>query len=137
MMAKPSNAPQIVAALPVLTKDDKILVGLVTSRDTGRWLVPKGKLKRDEADRAGAEREAREEAGVIGRASLEPIACISIDAAGDAHAPLFLLEVDQILDDWPERLERQRSWQSAASAALMVDDPELITVLLTLAGLSR
>jgi hypothetical protein len=71
---------------------------------------------------------------VIGCASADPIARIGIDAASIDRAPLFLLNVAEILDDWPERLMRQRRWQSAAEAMTMVDDTALISVLLTLAG---
>ncbi|TMV51704.1 NUDIX hydrolase, partial [Thioclava sp. BHET1] len=46
---------------------------LITSRDTGRWVVPKGWPMRG-LDAAGAARqEAWEEAGVMGRIAAEPV----------------------------------------------------------------
>ena len=130
----PNGRSQVVAALPVIDTNEGIIVGLVTSRESGRWIVPKGKLRKNEPSHVGAEREAKEEAGVVGHASADPIARIATDASGAGRAPLFLLEVEEVLEDWPERAVRRRTWQSAAAAAMMVDDPELITVLLNLAG---
>jgi 8-oxo-dGTP pyrophosphatase MutT (NUDIX family) len=43
-----------------------IEVLLVTSRGTGRWVIPKGNSGKGEAAHAAAAREAEEEAGVIG-----------------------------------------------------------------------
>jgi 8-oxo-dGTP pyrophosphatase MutT (NUDIX family) len=48
-------------------------VMLVTSRGTGRWVLPKGNVSRNLSDHAAAEREALEEAGVLGAICPVPI----------------------------------------------------------------
>ena len=48
------------------------LVLLITSRDTGRWVIPKGWGMPKKEPHEVAEREAWEEAGVIGYAVKEP-----------------------------------------------------------------
>jgi hypothetical protein len=39
--------------------------------------------------------------------------------------PVFLLEVRQVFDDWPERHFRERAWCTPLQAAALVDDPDL------------
>ena len=57
-----------VAALPLrLAKDGALEIMLVTSRDTGRWITPKGWTSKRLKDCKAAAREAREEAGVKGK----------------------------------------------------------------------
>jgi 8-oxo-dGTP pyrophosphatase MutT (NUDIX family) len=58
-----------VAALPVRRNPDGSLsVLLVTSRETRRWVIPKGWPWPDRDDYVAATEEAREEAGVLGLA---------------------------------------------------------------------
>jgi 8-oxo-dGTP pyrophosphatase MutT (NUDIX family) len=62
--------PKQVAALPLRKKRDKTLeVLLVSSRDTGRWVIPKGWPSKRMSDSAAAAREAKQEAGVTGKIS--------------------------------------------------------------------
>ncbi|MGB7917572.1 MAG: NUDIX domain-containing protein, partial [Rhodomicrobium sp.] len=62
------NARRQVAALPLrLAKNGAIEILLVTSRDTGRWIIPKGWTSKRIKDCKAAAREAREEAGVKGK----------------------------------------------------------------------
>jgi 8-oxo-dGTP pyrophosphatase MutT (NUDIX family) len=58
-----------VAALPWRLGSNGVEVMLVTSRDTGRWVLPKGGVKKDEKLWRGAQREAEEEAGIRGKVS--------------------------------------------------------------------
>jgi 8-oxo-dGTP pyrophosphatase MutT (NUDIX family) len=46
---------------------------LITSRDTGRWVIPKGTVEKHENSREAAGREAKEEAGVSGKVSPKPL----------------------------------------------------------------
>jgi NUDIX domain-containing protein len=47
-------------------QNGKVRVLLMTSRDTGRWIIPRGNLKRGVTPCRAAEQEAYEEAGVRG-----------------------------------------------------------------------
>ena len=58
-----------VAALPWREEDRGVEVMLITSRDTGRWVLPKGWPEGDEALHEAAMREAAEEAGLRGSIS--------------------------------------------------------------------
>ena len=59
-----------IAAVPVRQRDNGLLgVLLATSRETVRWVIPKGWPWPDREERMGAAEGARAEAGVIGRIS--------------------------------------------------------------------
>jgi 8-oxo-dGTP pyrophosphatase MutT (NUDIX family) len=46
---------------------------LVTSRDTRRWIIPKGWPQKGKAPHRAAAREAFEEAGVVGAVGRRPV----------------------------------------------------------------
>lgn len=124
---------RVAAALPVIYGPERTMVVLITSRTTRRFIATKGAIKPRESARACAKREALEEAGVIGSVSRKPVAHLT-PVGGEADSiPLYLLTVETLLDDWEERSVRDRMILSPARAALLVDDPVLISVLLHLA----
>ncbi|RYH02840.1 NUDIX hydrolase [Salipiger sp. IMCC34102] len=109
---------------------------LVTSRGTGRWIIPKGWPIRGLSSNQTALREAWEEAGVrAGRASDQPIGSYTYDKYRD-HGFAFPVEtlvysvaVDRMADEFPEAVERKRTWVSAEQAAEMVQEPELKAII--------
>lgn len=104
---------------------------LITSRDTGRWIVPKGWLIGDRTPAASALVEAWEEAGVRGRASGGPIGQFVYDkvlADGIAlpvRVDLYPVEVKRTKRRFPEADQRQRGWFARDKAAGMLGDPDL------------
>lgn len=128
-----------VAALPWRrAPDGGIEVLLVTSRGTGRWVVPKGWPMKGLNARDAAAREAYEEAGVRGRIDSKPLGAfqyLKLMESGVARlsrVKLYRLEVTEELAEWPERAERTRRWMSAQEAAAGVDEPGLAALLATL-----
>ena len=100
-------------------QDGKVRVLLMTSRDTGRWLIPKGNIKPGLKPRRAAEQEAYEEAGVTGTIiSSNPLGIYTYSKklpSGEARAAtveVYLLWVKERLKKWPERSERKLSWVS-------------------------
>ncbi|MEO8141367.1 MAG: DUF47 family protein [Sphingomicrobium sp.] len=108
---------------------------LVTSRETKRWVIPKGNLAGGVAPHIGAAEEAFEEAGVVG--AICPVALGSFryrkrkgsGASLMADVEVFPLAVNRELDDWPEKAERERRWFSLAAAAAVVDEPDLADLI--------
>lgn len=104
---------------------------LVTSRDTGRWVTPKGNRMTALSDSKAAAEEAFEEAGVRGAVSAAPIGVFHYNKRLDGAATrslavdLYTLEVQAEFDDWPEAHERTRRWFGQAEAAEAVTEPEL------------
>ncbi|MBL4646550.1 MAG: NUDIX hydrolase [Hyphomicrobiales bacterium] len=125
-----------MAALPV-TIDQKgdLRILMITSRDTGRWVLPKGWPMKGKNLRRAAEQEAMEEAGVIGEVSKKPIGVYHYTKRmekGDdipCEVILFPLKVKKLLRSWPERDERKRKWFSPKGAAKRVDEEDLRAIL--------
>jgi 8-oxo-dGTP pyrophosphatase MutT (NUDIX family) len=116
----------------------RVEVLLITSRDTGRWVIPKGWPKEGMTAAEAAASEAWEEAGVRGQIADEPIGLFTYDKRRTTKPPLpcvvsvFALRVSGLADRFPERHERRRKWFPAAKAALQVQEAELRALLLAL-----
>ncbi len=134
-MIKRPKRVQVAALCTRQTKSGHEVL-LVTSRDTGRWIIPKG-WPIDGLDGAGtALQEAWEEAGVReAKAKKEPVGHFTYDKVlkdGSIEAVLtsvYHLRVTKLLDDFPEADQRQRSWVTPKIAAERVDEPELKALL--------
>jgi 8-oxo-dGTP pyrophosphatase MutT (NUDIX family) len=111
---------------------------LVTSRDTGRWVVPRGNPIRGLAPHQSAAQEAWEEAGVRGAVSDQPLGGYrykkrrKLGFTVRAQVQLFEMLVTEVLEDWPERHQRRREWFAPAAAAAAVDEPELKALILSI-----
>jgi 8-oxo-dGTP pyrophosphatase MutT (NUDIX family) len=116
----------------------RVEVLLITSRETGRWIIPKGWPMAEHTAADAARTEAWEEAGVEGPISQEPIGLYAYDKQRLPEPPVpcvvsvFALRVARLADKFPERRERRRKWFSAAKAAHKVLEPELRAMLLDL-----
>ena len=120
-----------VAALPWRKAGDGFEVLLVTSRGSGRWVLPKGWPEKREQPHEAAAREAAEEAGVSGFTSPRAIGCfysaktLPSGMRWRCEVRVFPLEVDRVADAWPERKQRRRRWFSPRDAARLVDEKDL------------
>jgi 8-oxo-dGTP pyrophosphatase MutT (NUDIX family) len=136
---------QQYAALPIrFTSEGKIETLLLTSRDTRRWVVPKGWPIRRLSPVAVAAREAYEEAGLKGTIEPEtPIGCYRydkrLDGGGTARVQVevFLLRVTRPMEAWPEQAERDTRWFDPEQAADLVAEPGLASILRAAAGYGR
>ena len=120
-------------------QDGKVRVLLMTSRDTGRWIIPKGNIKAGATPCKAAEKEAYEEAGVKGTITGSiPLGMYTYSkklASGEARAAtveVYLLRVQERLKKWPERSERKVSWVSTKEAVRLVEEPGVVPLLLQL-----
>jgi len=133
-MAKPYQ----VAAIPVrFGSQGSIEVLLVTSRETRRWVVPKGWPWRGIDDHDAAAGEAWEEAGIKGKSRRKSIGSFTYPKLRNGKPQVlkvrtFLLEVKEEAEIWPEVAERKRKWFSVEKAAELVAEDELRELLLTL-----
>lgn len=117
------GAPLQAGALCWRRTGDKVEVLLVTSRTSGKWGVPKGWALRARPLYRTAQREAWEEAGVVGTAENLLLGLINapksyrlVGKIGWKLA-LYPLEVEHLAEDWPERGQRERRWFSLDMAA--------------------
>jgi 8-oxo-dGTP pyrophosphatase MutT (NUDIX family) len=124
------------AALPYRRLADAVIeVMLITSRDTGRWVIPKGWLGEGLAERESAAREAHEEGGLVGRMGERSIGIYHYDkrladgSSVSCAVEVFALEVERQLGSWPEREQRQTRWFVLQEAAEAVDEAELADII--------
>jgi 8-oxo-dGTP pyrophosphatase MutT (NUDIX family) len=115
-------------------------VMLLTSRETHRWVIPKGWPIKGKKPAEVAAQEAYEEAGLIGQiVGKRPIGSFHYEKRLTKKAPLcqvqvFLLRVERQLDDWPEKGEREAKWFDAVEAATLVDEGGLAEIIDRFAG---
>src|SRR5262249_35160713 len=112
---------------------------LVTSRETRRWIIPKGWPKRGKSPHRSAAREAFEEAGVLGAVGRRAVGSFSYEKrmkngrSVECEVRVFPLEVKRQRKRWPEKQERRCQWLSATKAVEKVKDPLLGKIIQRLA----
>lgn len=112
---------------------------LITSRETRRWVIPKGWGNKKEPGFSAAAREALEECGVTGRVAEAALGkyryqkLMKTGALQWVRVAVHALEVLQELDDWPEKAMREKLWIAPDHAARLVEEQELKALLLEFA----
>jgi 8-oxo-dGTP pyrophosphatase MutT (NUDIX family) len=131
-------------AIPYRISGGRVEVLLVTSRETGRWVIPKGHVDKGATASQAAALEALEEAGVSGRfASDLPLGFVPYFKTlkdGEVCAAtiqVFALLVHEERTAWLESGERRRQWMPAREAARRVGEPALAMLLTRLAELNE
>ena len=134
-----------VAALPWRALAGKGATGpleilLVSSRETRRWVIPKGWPMKGKPDHQAAAQEAYEEAGLDGLIVELPVGDypylkrLKSGAARAVTVDVFPLEVTGEHATWPEKGQRTLQWMSPVEAALAVQEPELRDLIARFAG---
>ena len=111
---------------------------LITSRDTGRWIIPKGWPIDNLSSAEAALQEAWEEAGVRrGECSGRHIGTYTYDKrkkdgwALSVETLVYAVCVEDLRDEYPEVEQRRRLWLPPWEAADLVEEPELQRLLRT------
>ena len=113
----------------------KLEILLITSRQTRRWIIPKGNIDFLMSPHAAAAQEALEEAGAVGEIGRRPIGVFRYCKAMRGESPVmakvtvFPLEVVELMDDWQESEWRLRRWFSRSAACDAVQEPELQQII--------
>ncbi|MCI5073775.1 NUDIX hydrolase [Oricola sp.] len=137
LMARPPRVQY--GALPWRIADGTLEVLLLTSRGTGRWVIPKGWPHHSMSAAQSAAQEAFEEAGIKGRVTRDAIGTYRYDKLRDGGAAVecvvyvHALHVTRQLDDWPEKGQRDMQWFARATAAEHVQEPELRDLIVSYA----
>jgi 8-oxo-dGTP pyrophosphatase MutT (NUDIX family) len=107
------------------------LVCLVTSSSGRRWVIPKGMIDQGHTAGEAALLEAWEEAGVVGILSPEPVGSYIYEKYGRwHHVTVYVLHVNEVAPDWPERDIRKREWLEPERAIERIDEPGLREIIL-------
>lgn len=129
-----------VAALPWRGEGETLRVLLVSSRETRRWVIPKGWPMKDRTNAQAAAQEAYEEAGldgVIAESALgeyEYLKKLKSGVARLVKVDVFPLQVTGERNTWPEKGQRTLQWMTPVEAALAVQEPELRDLIARFAG---
>src|SRR5947209_2148483 len=127
------GALQQAAAIPVRLGQ----VCLISSRNGKRLVIPKGCLEPGKTSGEIALQEAWEEAGLVGLLQPDPIGSYLYEKdTRNHHVLVYLMQVTQVAELWPEATWRARSWHSFKQALRRVEEVGLREILRG-AGASR
>jgi hypothetical protein len=116
----------------------KAEVMLLTSRGTGRWVIPKGLPMIGKKPRVVATIEARQEAGIRGIVGRRPVGSFAYTKALEGgeerlcKCVVFLMLVTQEAPTWREQAQRRRAWFPRDIAAEVVEEGALAVVIRSL-----
>jgi len=125
------QARQQYGVIPYRRGKDRIEIMLITSRNTRRWIVPKGWPLDRTPSRDVARLEAFEEAGVEGTIGKHRFGCfhyhkrLKDGSIVLCRVDVFAFEVSRQHVNWLERRERKRRWFNSQQAIKLVREPEL------------
>ncbi len=124
-----------IAALVYRVKNGKLQVLLITSRNSGRWIIPKGWPMEGETPANAAATEAWEEAGVKGKTYDRCLGVYSYFKVREKSRDLpclvlvYPIKAKKLATEFPEYKQRRRKWFSAKKAAKLVREKELAHML--------
>ena len=120
------------AALPWRrSASGQVEVLLISSRETRRWVIPKGWPMKNVKSPDCAAREAFEEAGLEGERRRQKVGVVHYDkrlSTGrlqPVRVSVFALQVRRESESFPEAGQRDRLWTTAFEASVLVDEQEL------------
>ncbi len=134
---RPSTPRLQYAALPWrMSESHGLEILLATSRDTKRWIIPKGWPMKGRKPHIVAAIEAQQEAGLHGRIDKSKLGDFDYEkrmkGGGfvDCRVEVYALQVERQRKKWPEKGQRATFWFPYAIAAGQVDEPDLREIIL-------
>ncbi len=125
-----------VGALPFRREPEReVEVYLITSRESRRWVIPKGWPMKGRKPFEAAEQEAYEEAGLVGQIGRRPLGFYFYQKRLRSRdlvlcsVKVFPLEVRKQLPHWPEQDQRDGAWFPSSHAADIVAEAGLAAMI--------
>lgn len=123
-----------VGALPLRFLNGEPQIMLLTSRQTRRWIIPKGWPMKGRKNWASAAQEAREEAGIVGKTIKKSVGDFLYFKRRAAHFDLcrvevYVLTVEKLLRRFREQGQREVRWFDLEEAVERVHEPGLAALL--------
>jgi len=123
---KPDYYYQQSAILPYRVRNGRIEVLLITSLKKKKWIIPKGIIEVNTSAVDSAAKEAFEEAGITGKTDSSIFDIYEVSKwGGICRVEVYLMQIEEIFDDWPEKIQRKRKLFDVEEAALSVDNIHL------------
>ncbi|MBS3807366.1 MAG: NUDIX hydrolase [Bacteroidales bacterium] len=130
MAYKPEYYYRQSAVIPYLWNKGQVKVMLITTQKKKKWTLPKGIIEPGLSPPRSAAREAYEEAGVLGEVDEELFDHFEYDKwGGTCHVQVFLMEITELLDQWPEQYQRSRKLVDACMAPQLIGRESIRPVL--------
>jgi 8-oxo-dGTP pyrophosphatase MutT (NUDIX family) len=108
---------------------------LITSKKKGNWIIPKGIVEPHLSAPVSAQKEAFEEAGVMGDVRHEPVGVYHTHKwGGRCIVQVYPMRVTAQYAQWPEQDARSRQWFSIDRAVTRPVNRELQTCIAQLRG---
>ena len=121
-----------------IAKTGSLELLLITTRQTKRWIIPKGWPVKGLKPAKSAAREAYEEAGIRSAMSAKPIGTFSykkrLEPNGftvPCEVRVFAMSVRRQLKSWPEAYERDSRWFEPTNALSALKDEGLRELIAT------
>lgn len=125
-MASVPDAIRQAAAIPLQAGQ----ICLVTSSSGKRWVIPKGLLEPGKTAGEVALQEAWEEAGLAGTLMPEPVGSYLYEKyAKTYYVTVFLMQVTDVMENWPECTLRRRCWLNPAQALARLQERGLREII--------
>ena len=117
--------------------DGALEVLLLTSRETKRWVIPKGWPMKGKKPWEAAAIEALEEAGIEGKPSKTSLGRYTYFKRQEAHfevcdVDVYALSFTKQRASWREQGQREAKWCGLEQACELVEEPGLKALLLDL-----
>lgn len=114
------------AVIPYRLNEGKLEILLVTSIRKKNWIVPKGYIEFNLTPFESAKKEAYEEAGVVGSNETVEVGQFIADKKNRKELiKVYTMEVDEELNDYPEKNLRKRKWFTFDEAMEKVQNPQI------------
>jgi 8-oxo-dGTP pyrophosphatase MutT (NUDIX family) len=123
------------AVLPYVLSDDGMRICLVSSRESRRWVIPKGWPKAGRTAQDQAQKEALEEAGLRGEIGAKPLGRyhyrkrLHYFFSVICRVKVYPLRVETQMLSWEEQDWRELKWLPPSEAAALVEEPELAAII--------
>lgn len=122
------------AVLAYRLRKKGLQIAVVTSLDTGRWVMPKGNVEAGMTPWDSAAKEAYEEAGLEGDVTGDLIGTYlyrktELKGGGLCKVEVYPMKVSRARSSWPEKRWRKRKWMSLEAAAEAVDEDDLAELI--------
>jgi 8-oxo-dGTP pyrophosphatase MutT (NUDIX family) len=122
--------------IPFRLNNEELEILLITSRRKRRWVIPKGIIEGSLSPQESAAKEAYEEAGITGTVHTKMLGQYQYNKwGGTCTVRVYLLEVKEIMDDWPEDFFRDRQWVSIPEAQERIEEADLRNIIAKLPDL--
>lgn len=108
-----------------IVNNSQVEIFMITSRKRGDYMFPGGGWEKHETREQCVEREAFEEAGIRGIAHNELVSdqLYISDKGNKSRLWGYLIEVKQVLDEWPESDQgRRRKWMTINEAEIALEE---------------